>query len=84
MKTRIEAIPLVPLKSPPTPTTGYSPCGQNGISPSQGNADPPGHESRIWRKLKRQLPSPTAKHRDCPEEKAAPLSMPVMKSLPAN
>ena len=35
MKTRIEADPLVPLKSHPTPTTGYSPCGQNGIFPSR-------------------------------------------------
>ena len=35
MKTRIEADSIGSLEVPSDATTGYSPCGQNGISPSR-------------------------------------------------
>ena len=83
MKTRIEADSIGSLEVPSDAYYGVQSLRAKRNFPITGT---PIHPVMIQnlRKLKRQLPSPTAKHRDCRRKKRLPLSMPVMKSLPAN
>lgn len=83
MKTRIEADSIGSLEVPSDAYYGVQSLRAKRNFPITGT---PIHPVMIQNlaKIKRQLPSPTAKHRDCRRKKRLPLSMPVMKSLPAN
>ena len=60
---------MVPLKSHPTPTTGYSPAGKTEFS-HHGNVDPPGHDPESG-EIKKAAAISNREAQRLPEEKAA-------------